>query len=221
MGDGALREGRESREESQAKRVREVLEGNPAYREIYVALVGWCAEERALEEAQAFCEAGRTSKSQILSGAAMVDAMVRAGALAERVFVEGELYDGTLEALQADEEVPEDASVAVTVQATEVGRDGAAAVAEERSFDRLVQSQPAREEAFRAVLAWCAEAEGLTTRRLQELLKENNLLETEAARGIDGLHASYFTGSLESVGALAWNGKAWIATEKGRSFARR
>ena len=81
-----MREGRESREESQAKRVREVLEGNPAYREIYVALVGWCAEERALEEAQAFCEAGRTSKSQILSGAAMVDAMVRAGALAERVF---------------------------------------------------------------------------------------------------------------------------------------
>lgn len=57
------------------------------------------------------------------------------------------------------------------------------AVAEERSFDRLVQSQPAREEAFRAVLAWCAEGEGLTTRRLQELLKENDLLETEAARG--------------------------------------
>ena len=221
MGDGELREGRESREESQAQRVREVLEGNPAYREMYLALINWCAEERAFEEAQAFCEAGRTSKSQILSGAAMVDAMVRAGALRECVLVNGEPYDGALEALQADEEIPEDAVVAITVQATEAGRLGAAAVAEERSLDRLVQAQPAREGAFRAVLAWCAEAEGLTTRRLQELLKENNLLETEAARGIDGLHASYFTGSLESVGALAWNGKAWITTEKGRPFTRR
>ena len=211
MRDGGLHEGRTSQEQ----RVRGVLEGNPAYREIYIALIDWCAEERALEDAQALCEAGRTSKSQIASGAAMVDTMVRAGALAERVFVSGEPYDGTLEALQADEEVPEDAVVAITVQATEAGRRGAAAVARERSLDRLVQSQPAREEAFRAVLAWCAEGEGLTTRRLQELLKDNDLLETEAARGIDGLHASYFTGSLESVGALAWNGKAWVATEKG------
>ena len=121
--------------------MRGVLEGNPAYREIYIALIDWCAEERALEEAQALCEAGRTSKSQIASGAAMVDTMVRAGALAERVFVSGEPYDGTLEALQADEEVPEDAVVAITVQATEAGRRGAAAVARERSLDRLVQSR--------------------------------------------------------------------------------
>lgn len=111
MRDGGLHEGRTSQEQ----RVRGVLEGNPAYREIYIALIDWCAEERALEEAQALCEAGRTSKSQIASGAAMVDTMVRAGALAERVFVSGEPYDGTLEALQADEEVPEDAVVAITV----------------------------------------------------------------------------------------------------------
>lgn len=202
-------------EVSEEQRVRELMEGNPAYRELYGALIGWCAEERALEEAQAFCETHRTSKSQILSNAAVVDALVRVGALNQLVAVDGEPYGGTLEELQADETIPEDASVAVTVRATEAGRAAAAALAEEHSFARLVAGQAARAEAFRAVLSWCAEEDGLTTRQLQERLKARDLLETEAARGIDGLHASYFTGSLESVGALAWNGKAWVATEKG------
>lgn len=202
-------------EVSEEQRVRELMEGNPAYRELYGALIVWCAEERALEEAQSFCETRRTSKSQILSNAAVVDALVRAGALDQLVAVDGEPYEGTLEELQADEAIPEDAPVAVTVRATEAGLAAAAALAEERSFARLIAGQPAREEAFRAVLSWCAEEGGLSTRQLQERLKARDLLETEAARGIDGLHASYFTGSLESVGALAWNGKAWVATEKG------
>lgn len=202
-------------EVSEERRVRELMEGNPAYRELYGALIEWCAEGRALEEAQAFCEAHRTSKSQILSNAALVDALVRSGGLAQSVLVDGEPYEGTLEELQADETIPEDAAATVTVRATEAGRAAAAAMAEERSFARLVAGQPAREEAFRAVLSWCVEEGGLTTRQLQERLKARNLLETEAARGIDGLHASYFTGSLESVGALAWNGKAWVTTEKG------
>lgn len=201
-------------------RVRQVMEGNPAYRALYAALIEWCAEERSLEEAQAFCETHRTSKSQILSGAAVADVLVRAGALAPSVFVDDEPYGGTLEALQADETVPEDAAVAVTVRATEAGRAAAAAVAEERSPERLVAEQPARAGAFHAVIQWCAEEGGLTTRQLQERLKAHDLLETEAARGIDGLHASYFTGSLESVGALAWNGKVWVATEKGLAWAR-
>ncbi|MEC4271926.1 hypothetical protein VJ923_01965 [Adlercreutzia sp. R25] len=203
------------------QRVRDVIEGNPAYRELYCSLVAFCAKERTVEEAQSFCEERRISKAQILSGAAMVDAMVRAGALARRTFVDGDLYEGALEELQADEAIPEDAQIAVFVQATEAGAEAASAVSDERSFERLAQAHPSREDAFRAVLGWCAEEQGKTTRQLQELLKGNDLLETEAARGIDGLHASYFTGSLESVGALAWNGKAWIATEKGRALVGR
>lgn len=202
-------------EMSEERRVRELMEGNPAYRELYGSLIEWCAEERALEEAHAFCEVHRASKSQILSNEAVVDVLVRAGALSQSVFVDGELYGGTLEALQTDQTVPEDAAVTVAVRATAAGRAAALAVAEERSFGRLAAKQPDREAAFRAVVTWCATEGGLTTRQLQERLKERDLLETEAARGIDGLHASYFTGSLESVGALAWNGKAWVTTKKG------
>ena len=194
-------------------RVLQVLDGNPAYRFLYAALISYCGEERALAEAMEFADAARTSASQILSSAAMVDALVRCGALSERVLVDGESYEGTREDAQADETLAEDAHIEALVEATDAGRAAVAAQEAERSLESLFASSPTRVEAFRAVLAWCAE-EGKTTRQLQELLKEADLLETEAARGIDGLHASYFTGALESVGALAWNGKAWIVTDK-------
>lgn len=200
------------------ERICSVIEGNPAYRELYIALIDYCAEERTLEEAQAFCEAHRISPMQVLGASALVDVMVRAGALELAVLVDGRPYEGTLADLQADEAVPEDAAVTQFVRATPAGRAATASMAEERSFARLTAACPGREPAFRAVLGWCAEGDGATTRRLQELLKEADLLETEAARGIDGLHASYFTGALESVGALAWNGKAWVATAKGQSL---
>lgn len=194
--------------------VSQVLEGNPAYRHLYRELIVHCREECALEEAFDFCESARTSKSQILSAAAMVDVMVRCGALEQRILVDGEPYEGSLEELQADETLPEDACVSVYVQATGDGLAAAAVQDEERSLDRLLEEHPRRAAAFSAVLKACADAQGCTTRQLQELLKGADLLETEEARGIDGLHASYFTGALEAVGALAWNGKAWIVTER-------
>lgn len=205
------------RSEEGSARVSRVLEDNPAYRFLYQALIEYCAEERPLEDALAFCAAHRTSNAQILSDAAMVDALVRCAALDRRLLVNGEPYEGSLEELQADASVPEDAVVAVRLQATDGGLMAARAQADTRSVDRLVEEVPQREKGFRAVLAWCADDSGKTTRQLQELLKGADLLETEEARGIDGLHASYFTGALEAVGALAWNGKAWVATERGRA----
>lgn len=201
--------------------VKQVFEGNPAYRHLYRDLVVYCREERALEEALDFCESIRTSRSQILDAAAMVDVMVHCGALERSILVNGEPYAGSLEEFQSDETLPEDACMSVYVRATD---DGLAAVAmqdEERSLDRLLEENPQRAVAFAAVLEACANEQGCSTRQLQELLKGADLLETEEARGIDGLHASYFTGALEAVGALAWNGKAWIVTEKGRLLAGR
>lgn len=194
-------------------RVLKVFDGNPAYRFLYAALIAFCEEERSLSEALEFAAASRTSASQILSPAAMVDTLVRCAALTERVLVDGVPYEGSREEAQADDALPENAVVETFVAATEAGLMAVAAQNAERSLDALFATHPEREAAFRAVLGWCAEGEGKTTRQLQELLKEADLLETEAARGIDGLHASYFTGTLESVGALAWNGKAWIAAK--------
>ena len=202
------------------ERIRFVLDGNPAYRELYLALVDYCTDQHTLEEAQAFCETQRTSPMQVLSSAALVDVMTRAGALELTIFVDGVPYEGALADLQADETIPEDVSVVQLIHSTPAGCAAASAVAEERSFARLSAACPEREEAFRRVVEWCVKSDGATTRRLQELLKEADLLETEAARGIDGLHASYFTGVLEAVGALAWNGKAWIATDKGRTLVK-
>ena len=197
-----------------AARVGRMMEDNPAYRFLYQGLLEYCSEERALKEAMAWCGSHRTSQTQILSDAALVDTLARCGGLVRSVLVDGELYGGSLEELQADESLPEDAVVEVRVRATPEGLAAARAQAEERSLARLMAERPDRAQAFRAVIAWCEEGAGKTTRQLQELLREAELLETEEARGIDGLHASYFTGALEAVGALAWNGKAWVATER-------
>ena len=75
------------------QRISDVLEGNPAYRDLYGALIGYCDAERSLEEAQQFCDAQRTSPMQVLGAAALVDVMVRAGALDLRIFVDGERYE--------------------------------------------------------------------------------------------------------------------------------
>ncbi|WP_165046129.1 hypothetical protein [Adlercreutzia sp. ZJ138] len=199
------------------KRTARVIETNPAYRTIYCSLIEYCCDEQDEEEACAFCEIQRTSQSQIQSAAGIIGALVRSGALRKCVFVDGEPYTGTLEDLQADEDVAEDAVVSVTLTSTPEGIAVAADVREERSFNHLIAPYPQRRGAFLAVLTACA-ATPKTTRELQETLKCADMLETEAARGIDSLHASYFTGSLESIGALAWNGKAWTVTDTGRAI---
>lgn len=193
-----------------AQGVRRILDENPAYRFLYASVIAFCEDERTMEEALAFCESARVSASQILSASAMVDVLVGCDALRAQVLVDGLPYEGTLEEAQSDDRLSDDATVEVRLRATDAGREAVEAQAAGRSLEGLFAQNPTRQEAFRAVLAWCA-GEGKTTRQLQELLREADLLETEQARGIDGLHASYFTGALESVGALVWNGKAWVA----------
>lgn len=203
------------------ERILAVLRDNPAYRDVYGPLVRFCGEEQAEEAVLARAAALRTAKNQLLGPSALVAVMERAGALARTVLVDGVPYEGGREALQADESIPEDAVVASSLQATPEGLRAVDLFEEPRSLSRLCAEAPGRAEAFRAVLAWCAEPGGASTRALQERLREAAMLETEADRAVDGLHASYFTGALESIGALAWNGKAWVATDKGRASLAR
>lgn len=192
-----------------------LLDGNSAYRNLYLTLIGYCREERAEAEVLSCCEENKVSANQIQSAPSIVATLVSAGALSQAIYVDGFAYDGTFSDLQSDETIPEDAEISIFYRSTEDGLAAAAFKDEELSFAHLVAENPGRKSAFELVLSLCARPEGATTRELQDALKQADMLETEEARGIDALHASYFTGSLEHIGALVWNRNKWVTSEKG------
>ncbi len=200
---------------NEAAGIVRMIDGNSAYRGLYLKLIEFCRIERPEDELIAFCEAEKTSVNQIQSAAGIVSTLVGAGALERLIYLDGAAYEGTLEELQGDAGIPEEAEVAFAYRATQEGLDAAALKEDQLSFARLIRENSQREAAFLLVLELCAQGEGASTRQIQDALKRADLLETEEARGIDALHASYFTGSLEHIGALVWNRSKWVATEKG------
>lgn len=139
-------------------------------------------------------------------------------ALTQTIKVNDQVYEGSLEELQADEAIPLEANVQAFFQATTEGKTAVAAIKNELSFESQTGSCPERIPAFKTVLSFCRNTPGKSTQEIQEVLKQNNMLDTEAERGIDSLHASYFTAILEKMEALAWKNKAWETTEKGLSI---
>lgn len=89
-----------------------VIEHNPMLKKPLIAILGICAQQgdrsRDDIEAQAL-EVWDSAYQQ--NPSVCVDILVRNGALAERLFVDGGVYAGTLDDLQADESVPEDAHI--------------------------------------------------------------------------------------------------------------
>lgn len=188
---------------------------NPAYTEDYLAVLEFCAQERGEDDVIQLCESYRTSPKHIQSAAAIVATLVRVGGLRQTILVDGAPYEGSFESLQADENIPDDAEVIVTLRTLPEGASAAERVREGRVFAKLVESCPHRVESFKLVLTLCAEEGGKSTREIQSALKEANMLEPDPNNGVDGIHASYFTGMLENSGLLVWNGASWIASDRG------
>lgn len=145
------------------------------------------------------------------SPAAVIDMLVRAGALAEQSFVNGEPYAGTLADMQLDESVPDDAVVEVRIGATETGRALAAAYDPARTLRELFADRPAYENIFRAVLAACATDAGADRATVEAVIEAQP---TPAAKKV---YPQYFIDALESAGGIVWNG-AWRLTETGRAL---
>ena len=193
-----------------------VIDSNPAYRHVFLSVLDYCREERDEEEVIAYTEAAKTAQNQIQKAASIVDTLVDCGALERKLFLDEVQYEGTFEELQVDETISDDAVLTSSLTSTEHALTALAQKQEEYSLERVIAPCPHRADAFLMVLELCS-GEGSSTRELQAALKENGMLETEE-RGIDMLHASYFTGTLDSIGALAWNGNRWVASEKGMSI---
>lgn len=145
---------------------------------------------------------------------AIIDVLVRGGHMAACSFVNGEPYEGTLEDMQLDESVPDDAVAEVRLSLTDEGRALRTAYEPERTVADLLESRPQYDEVFRSVVASCATEAGATLPALEALIAAFPVTGgTEKTK----VYPQYFIDALETAGAITWDG-AWRATAAGRSL---
>ena len=190
---------------------------NPGYVSLYIAAVECCSNAAGeVDEAVVMnaVEQARNSVSQIQSATSIMDTLVRHGALMRTVLVDGVPYGSDLKDVQADDSVPEDAEVKIVYTVTEAGIEFARLFRSSDMIEGLFAERGVDAKGFVCVLSACTD-EGKSTDELQVLLREEGLLNPDE-RGIEQVHASYFTGALERVGALTWEKGHWKTTEDGR-----
>ncbi|MCI9262356.1 hypothetical protein [uncultured Adlercreutzia sp.] len=145
---------------------------------------------------------------------AIIDVLVRGGSMTACSFVNGEPYEGTLEDMQLDETVPDDAVAEVRLSLTDEGRALRTAYEPERTVAELLESRPQYDEVFRSVVSSCATEAGAALPTLEALIATFPV--TGGAEKTK-VYPQYFIDALETAGAITWDG-AWRATAAGRSL---
>ena len=189
-----------------------ILVANPSYATPAYDLITFCADERSFDEAVQLLKDNTYPKTFVAPADGFVSLMVDNDFLALNVYVDGEPYEGTLEDVQFDEAVPDDASFENRVAVTETGRAIARAYDPENLTADLLASRPAYAPVFRALIACCSAPDGATLPAMEAVVEA----QPEAAVNAEGkkVYPQYFIDALETAGAIEWNG-AWRATEAG------
>lgn len=151
------------------------------------------------------------------SPATAVDILVRNGALTEQVLVDGAPYEGTLEDVQMDENVLEDAVAEVRITPTDLGRELLQAYAPEATLRALVDGKPHYRTAFTTVLAACDTEEGCSRAKLEAVLNALPEHAPDPATQQTRVYPQFFIDALESAGGIAWQG-AWRTTDAGKAL---
>lgn len=192
-----------------------LFDRDPANVKAYVAVLERCVEQIDEQSAAAFAESQRTNVEQIQSGTSIIATLVRRGGMDRIVLVDGQPYEGSLEELQSDDEIPDEAVVETFVKTTEAGVDMASNYRASTQAKALFAEFPHFAPGFKLVLSECASPEGKSTNELQDALIAAGIIGPGLTQA-QVIHASYFTGKLESYGLLVWEGKRWHTTASGK-----
>ncbi|MFR0869064.1 MAG: hypothetical protein ACLSGS_08640 [Adlercreutzia sp.] len=136
----------------------DIIKHNPMLKEPILTVLALAEEagDRATLEATAL----RYGPSFSQAPAAVIDTLVRHGFLSQQSYVNGEPYEGTLEDMQLDESVPDDAVAEVRLAVTEVGRALAAAYDPASTLASLFGERPRYADVFSAILDAASADEG-------------------------------------------------------------
>lgn len=189
----------------------DIIKHNPMLKEPILTMLALAEEagDRATLEAMAL-QVWKPSFSQ--APAAVIDTLVRHGFLSQQAFVNGEPYEGTLEDMQLDESVPDDAVAEVRLAVTEAGRSLASSYDPASTLAALFGERPRYADVFSAILSACAAEAGATREAVEAIV------EAAAPTAVDGkkVYPQYFLDALECAGGIAWDG-AWRTTDAGRA----
>lgn len=196
----------------------DLIEHNPMLKKPLLAVLA-ASEQHPNEDRRAIEEHAAETWDDAFtqSPAVSVDILVRNGALTERVFVDGMPYDGTLEDLQLDEQVAEDAVAESRVAITEAGRALLDAYAPETTLSALIADKPHYRDVYVAILNRCAVVGGCSRTDLEQAIGVLPHLQPDPATQRTRVYPQYFIDALESAGGIVWDG-AWRITSTGKAL---
>lgn len=189
----------------------DIIKHNPMLKEPILTMLALAEEagDRATLEAMAL-QVWKPSFSQ--APAAVIDTLVRHGFIAQQSYVNGEPYEGTLEDMQLDESVPDDAVAEVRLAVTEAGRSLASSYDPASTLAALFGERPRYADVFSAILNAASAADGASREAIEVIV------EAAAPTAADGkkVYPQYFLDALECAGGITWDG-AWRTTDAGRA----
>lgn len=162
--------------------------------------------------AQAVFE-GQTSFPQ--TPTTIVDILLRNGALTETIIVNGEPYDGSLEDIQMDTEIEDDAVIEQYLSLADIGSELLVEYGGDKKLRELFASKPQYTDVFTKILEACVTPEGCSRAELEQIIDAMPQLAPDE-RGQKNIYPQYFIDSLETVDGIVWQG-SWHTTETGRT----
>lgn len=193
----------------------ELIEHNPSIKKPAMLMLQVCKREgmdtRGDVEAAVADEwqnAWRQSPSNIM------EMLVRAGALEENITVNGEPYDGTLEDIQLDLSISEDAEVVAGIRVMELGDQILTDYAPSQTIENLFQEKPAYSDVFKVALEACQDSKGCSLPDLEAALMTMPQLQPDPQTHQTKVYSQFFIDALETAGAIEWDG-AWHITSAG------
>lgn len=195
----------------------DLIEHNPMLKKpllVVLTICAQCADEN--RDTVETCALEIWDDAYQQNPAVCVDILVRNGALTEQLLVNGEPYDGTLDNLQADETIPEDAQTETRIALTDSGRSLLEAYAPDATLHALLGSKPEYRDVFAAVLDACSTDQGATRADLECAINAFPQLQPDPATQRTRVYPQYFIDALETAGGIVWDG-AWRITDTGKA----
>lgn len=194
----------------------ELIEHNPSFKLPAMLLLEICNQEKINTRADAENAAAEKWDAEWRQNpASIMDVLISGKAIEERLTVDGEPYEGTLEDIQLDFAVDEDADVVSSIAVTKLGERILAEYAPEHTLAALFDEKPQYEDVFKAALEACDAANGCSRVALEDALESMEQLQPDPETHQTKVYAQYFIDALETAGAIRWDG-VWRLTDAGQ-----
>lgn len=195
----------------------EFIERNPSY-ECLIMHALEMVQTSAARDVLAQELAAFKTKNCLQTPQQILTLLVKYGALDETLLVDGEPYEGTLEAFQEDETIPEEAEIVYELALTELGKRAQKEFGPVAKIAKLFEEDAESAPIYQKLLTFLDIEGGRPKSEIEAmLLADDDAIKRNPNTNIPTIYPVYYTTALEDAGALSWNG-VWNLTEAGKAF---